>query len=92
VRFGSEEQADFVRTLAGARMAPRRLAAPPAEVAADYYAQAVGFIEDKQRELREALVERIGEQDPAYADAFVQCLSRLAAAVHTELHAVEVPA
>ncbi len=30
--------------------------------------------------------ERVGEQDPAYADAFVQALSRLAAAVRTALH------
>lgn len=87
VRFDSEAQADFVRTLAASRMAPRRLAVPPTETAAQVNATAVAFIEDKQRELREALAERLGEQDPGYADAFVQALSRLAAAVRTALHA-----
>jgi hypothetical protein len=47
----------------------------------------VTFIEVKQRELREALAERIESQDSAFADAFVQSLSRLAAAVRTALHA-----
>lgn len=87
VRFDSEAQADFVRTLAASRMASRQLAVPPAEIAAQVNAQVVGFIEGKQRELREALAERVGDQDPGYADAFVQCLSRLAAAVRTALHA-----
>jgi hypothetical protein len=87
VRFDSEAQADFVRTLAASRMAPRRLAVPPPEIAAEANAQAVAFIEDKQRELREALAERVGEHDPGYTGAFVQCLSRLAAAVRTALHA-----
>jgi hypothetical protein len=49
--------------------------------------QAIAFIESKQHELRNALAERIGGSDPAYADAFVQTLSRLAAAVRTSLHA-----
>jgi len=49
--------------------------------------QAVAFVEAKQRELREALAERIDGQDSAFADAFVQSLSRLAAAVRTALHA-----
>jgi hypothetical protein len=87
VRFDSEAQADFVRTLAASRMASRKLAVPPAEIAAQVNSQAVTFIEGKQRELREALAERVGDQDPGYADAFVQCLSRLAAAVRTALHA-----
>jgi hypothetical protein len=87
VRFDSEAQADFVRTLAASRMAPRKLAVPPAETAAAFNAQAVAFIEAKQAELRAALAERIGDQDPGYADAFVQCLSRLAASVRTALHA-----
>jgi hypothetical protein len=87
VRFDSEPQADFVRTLASSRMAPRRLAIPPTEVAPAATKQVVQFIDDKQRELREALAERIGEQDPNYADAFVQALSHLAAAVRTALHA-----
>lgn len=86
VRFDSEAQADFVRTHAASRMAPRRLAVPPTEVAASFNAVAVEFIDTKQRELRETLSERVGEEDPAYADAFVQCLSRLAAAVRTALH------
>jgi hypothetical protein len=87
VRFDSEAQADFIRTLAASRMAPRRLAVPPAEAAAKVNSDAVAFIEAKQRELREGLAERVGEQDPNYADAFVQALSRLAAAVRTALHA-----
>lgn len=87
VRFDSEAQADFVRSLAASRMAPRRLAVPPAKLGVAVNAEAVQFIEDKQRELRAALAERIGENDPAYADAFVQALSRLAAAVRTALHA-----
>jgi hypothetical protein len=41
----------------------------------------------KQRDLRKALAERVGYQDPGCADAFAQCLSRLAAAVRTALHA-----
>ena len=68
-------------------MAPRKLAIPPAELAVAATESVVSFIEEKQRELREALAERVSDQDPAYADAFVQALSRLAAAVRTELHA-----
>jgi hypothetical protein len=89
VRFDSNAQADFVRTLAASRMAPRRLAVPPTEVAVSVNEQAVTFIETKQRELREALAERMDDTDPAYPDAFVQSLSRLAAAVRTALHAHE---
>lgn len=37
---------------------------------------------------REALADRIDDQDPAYADAFVQSLSRLAAVTRTALHAL----
>jgi hypothetical protein len=87
VRFDSEAQADFVRTLAASRMAPRKLAIPPTETALTVNQAAVTFIEVKQRELREALAERIESQDSAFADAFVQSLSRLAAAVRTALHA-----
>lgn len=87
VRFDSEAQADFVRTLAASRMAPRKLAVPPTETAANVNAEAVAFIEAKQRELRDGLAERVSEDDAGYADAFVQCLSRLAAAVRTALHA-----
>lgn len=60
--------------------------------AAEANATALAFIEGKQRELREGLAERISDQDPGYADAFVQCLGRLAAAVRTELHAHEASA
>jgi len=87
VRFDTEAQADFVRTLAASRMAPRRLAVPPPEVAPAVTEAVVKFIEDKQHELREALAERVSEQDPSFADAFVQALSRLAAAIRTALHA-----
>lgn len=89
VRFDNEPQADFVRTLAASRMAPRKLAVPPTETASAINGQAVAFIDGKQKELREALAERIGVDDPAYADAFVQSLSRLAASVRTALHAPE---
>ncbi len=57
------------------------------EAAAQVNAEAVAFIEAKQRELRDGLAERVSEDDAGYADAFVQCLSRLAAAVRTALHA-----
>lgn len=60
---------------------------PPSEIAVAANARVVAFIEDKQAELREALAERIDRSDPGYADAFVQSLSRLAAAVRTALHA-----
>ncbi len=72
-------------------MAPRRLAVPPTEVAVLINEQAITFIEDKQRDLREALAERMDESDPAYPDAFVQSLSRLAAAVRTALHDHQAP-
>jgi hypothetical protein len=85
IRFDSEAQADFVRTLAQNRMAPRRLAVPPSEVAGSTNAEAVAFIESIQRDLRDSLVERIGEEDPAFTDAFVQALSQLAAEVRTAL-------
>lgn len=87
VRFESEEQADFVRTLAASRMAPRRLALPPREVAAAVNQAAIGFIEEKHRELRQQLSERMNDDDNSYADAYVQLLSRLAAATRTALHA-----
>jgi hypothetical protein len=87
VRFDSEAQADFVRTLAASRMAPRKLAVPPTEIAALINSEVTQFIEDKQRELREGLAERIGDQDPGYAEAFVQALTLLAAAVRTAVHA-----
>lgn len=86
VRFDSADQADFVRTLAAARMAPRRLAVPPPTLAGEMREIVTEFIEAKHSELRETLAERIGEQDPSYADAFVQALNRLAAAVRTALH------
>lgn len=85
IRFDSEGQADFVRTLAQNRMAPRKLAVPPSEVAGAANTEAVTFIEAIQRDLRDSLVERIGEDDPAFADAFVQALSQLAARVRTVL-------
>jgi len=87
VRFDTDEQADFVRALATARMIPRRIAIPPIPRAPAIKAQAVAFIEEKQRALREELNERIAEQDPAFPDAFVSCLARLAANVRTDLHA-----
>jgi hypothetical protein len=87
VRFDAVGQAEFVRTLALHRMAPRKLAVPPSEIAASVNQTAVEFIENRHQALRDALAERIGEEDPAFADAFVQGLSRLSAAGRTALHA-----
>lgn len=64
-------------TATSSRSAPRKLAVPPTESALAANQQAIAFIEAKQRDT----------QDPAFADAFVQSLSRLAAAVRTALHA-----
>jgi hypothetical protein len=68
------------------------LALPPQPIADAINDTATQFIEEKQQELREGLDERLGEGDPAYADAFVQALGRLAAAVRMALHADGVPA
>jgi hypothetical protein len=87
VRFDSGSQADFVRTLAALRMIPRRLAIPPAEIAADMNEQAMEFIDQKQADLRSSLAERIDVNDPGYPDAYVQALSKLAAEVRLHLHA-----
>jgi hypothetical protein len=86
VRFESESQAAYVRTLAASRMAPRRIAIPPPNMAPAVHEEVERFIEDKQVELRVALAERIGDRDPNYPDAFVQALGRLAASVRTALH------
>jgi hypothetical protein len=89
VRFDAESQAEFVRTLALHRMAPRKLAVPPSEIAASVHEAAIKFIESRQQALRQGLTERIGEEDPAFADAFVQALSRLSAAGRTALHVAD---
>jgi hypothetical protein len=87
VRFDTEGQAHYVRTLAALRMAPRRIAVPPGEVAHTTNQTVIQFIETKQSEFRDALAERIDRADPGYADPYVQALTRLAAAVRTALHA-----
>ncbi len=87
IRFDTEEQADFVRELSAARMAPRSIAVPPPALAAGVHQLARDFVADVQGQLREALTERISKADPAYARIFVLSLGQLAATVRTALHA-----
>jgi hypothetical protein len=87
VRFDAESQAEFVRTLAANRMAPRRLAIPPSEIAASINEAARDYIEARHKALRRGLSERIGEDDPAFPEAFVRALSRLSAEDRAALYA-----
>jgi hypothetical protein len=86
VRFDAESQAEFVRTLASNRMAPRRLAVPPSEIAASINEAAMDYIDGRRKALRSGLSERIGEDDPAFPEAFVRALSRLSAADRAALY------
>jgi hypothetical protein len=86
VRFESVEQADFVRSLASARLAPRRLAVPPAARAGEYVARANRFVETMAAESRSAISERVSEDDPGFAPAFIQVLGQVAGQVRTQLH------
>jgi Eco57I restriction-modification methylase len=87
VRFDTEDQADYVRLLAMHRMAPRSIAVPPVQIAEEIRTEAAEFIEGRYAALREALSDRIGECDPAYAGAYVQVLNKLAASVRKTLEA-----
>jgi len=86
VRFDAASQAEFVRTLALHRMAPRKLAVPPSEIAASINETAMKYIEGRRQALRHGLSERIGEDDPVFPEAFIQALSRLSAADRAALY------